>query len=260
MRVVKDYEGSAVIIAELDKTQNECVLVSPYVKLWDRLHLALERAIERGVRIEAFIRYPESDLDVNKVKGTVTDFTKLGVKTYLVKNLHAKIYSFDQSVIVSSMNLYDFSQQNSIELSVLFDESDTITEIKNYINDHIKRVAIPYHESSSNNIEKLVEKEGFCIRCRARIKDDPVHPLCSNCYTIWAKYGNPNYLENYCLSCGKEIKTNIAKPYCYECYSKNISKNKKEDNHVQTKPNPILIILIFAVLLFIFIQCITCQQ
>jgi len=32
-KVVKDYEGAAVLIGEIDKTKNECVLISPYVQL-----------------------------------------------------------------------------------------------------------------------------------------------------------------------------------------------------------------------------------
>jgi phosphatidylserine/phosphatidylglycerophosphate/cardiolipin synthase-like enzyme len=284
MRVVKDYEGSAVIIGEIDKTHGKCVLVSPYVKLWDRLQSALERAVERGVDLEAFIREPENDQDKNQVELIASDFAKIGIRVNLVKNLHAKIYSFDQSVIVSSMNLYDFSQRNSIELSVLVDDDETVTEIKDYIKDHIVRVAKPYKgppvkapkatpqkqfckncgaklegvaqgkslcvdcfkkemsgKTSSENTEPEVRKsppqrfadrvsatikkrdkysDGYCIRCRKIIEDNPEHPLCPSCYKKWAVYQNPIFEEKYCHACGTEYNTSMAKPICLKCFKK----------------------------------------
>ncbi|MDO4229616.1 MAG: phospholipase D-like domain-containing protein [Capnocytophaga sp.] len=72
-----------------------------------------------------------------------------------------------------------------------------------------------------NKLEPIELKKGYCIRCNTRIAYDTNTALCSACFSVWADFGNPHYLEKYCHSCGnKKNDISVAKPLCYDCYKK----------------------------------------
>ena len=62
--------------------------------------------------------------------------------------------------------------------------------------------------------------KGYCIRCKESKKHDVERPYCLDCYSIWDRFGNPDYLEKYCHSCGKKFEASMAKPQCYPCWKK----------------------------------------
>lgn len=257
--IVKDFEGATAIINEINKTGNECVLISPYVQLWDRMRDALSRAHKRNVAIKAYVRQPEQDKDKEKLKQIVADFNQYGAKVYLIPNLHAKIYLFDESAIVSSMNLYDYSQQNSIELSVLIDDSSMIADIRDFVRDYIEIKAIPADETLKSGKENW--KKGFCILCGKQMEYPPHgRPVCFECYkagqaedeistaeksksstrslkrqdepvnekTLLETLGEALATtlsrlgsdEGFCIRCGTSIDNNPDRPLCNNCYIK----------------------------------------
>lgn len=59
---------------------------------------------------------------------------------------------------------------------------------------------------------------GHCIRCGKNIKHNTNRPLCSSCFSSWAKWGNDDYDENYCHTCGKSWITSKSRPECKKCY------------------------------------------
>jgi len=46
------------------------------------------------------------------------------LRLYFSKNLHAKCYLNEDKMIISSMNLYEFSQQNNREMGILIDTAN----------------------------------------------------------------------------------------------------------------------------------------
>ena len=72
----------------------------------------------------------------------------------------------------------------------------------------------------SKNIQKISSRNGHCIRCDAKIKLNPEHPLCAKCYKSWSKYSDPTYEEKFCHICGKKNKSSLENPVCYSCYKK----------------------------------------
>jgi hypothetical protein len=59
---------------------------------------------------------------------------------------------------------------------------------------------------------------GYCIRCKKKIPESIIKPLCGSCFNEWNKYKNMNYTEKFCHMCGKENETTFSKPYCKKCY------------------------------------------
>lgn len=58
-----------------------------------------------------------------------------GLRIFQKKNLHAKCYLNENKAIISSMNLYDYSQNNNIEMGVLIDRNDNENDWQNLMED-----------------------------------------------------------------------------------------------------------------------------
>ena len=59
--------------------------------------------------------YTENKLQVDDLKWLEK---QIGIRTSICKNLHAKCYLNENEAIVTSMNLYEFSQLNNYEMGI----------------------------------------------------------------------------------------------------------------------------------------------
>lgn len=146
------------------------------------------------------------------------------VKISSCENLHAKCYLNENTAIITSMNLFQYSQQNNKEMGIKV-EKKTEPELYNDIYKEVM-VIIQTSQQPEFSIKKL-EKDskdgnvaGFCIRCGTNLKINIEKPLCFNCYKLWEEYSNPLYQEKFCHICGQESNTTYEKPVCYSCYKK----------------------------------------
>ena len=204
-------------------------LVSPFLKFNPRIKQLLDE--RNRLRLDIRIIYGKVDLQTEESKWLKSMDS---IKVLFSKNLHAKCYINEKEAIITSMNLYDFSQQNNNEMGIYVkkeEEPELYQEIYNEVNSLIRtseHVSISIEkvekkENNKNSEKKEVTKnedKGHCIRCDEKIKLATDHPLCKKCYTSWNKYGDPTYEENFCHICGKENSSSMEKPVCYSCYKK----------------------------------------
>lgn len=65
------------------------------------------------------------------------------------------------------------------------------------------------------------KQEGHCVRCGKSITYDVKAPYCPDCYSVWAKYKDPDYEEESCHQCGTPNElTTMNRPLCNSCYRK----------------------------------------
>ena len=95
-------------------------LISPYIKLNDRLRDLLDHRVNRGLRVR--LLYGKE----RKLKADVRDWldARPGVSVRFRPNLHGKCYVSETEAVVTSMNLYEYSQQNNDEFGVRLTLSD----------------------------------------------------------------------------------------------------------------------------------------
>ncbi len=106
------------LLEELMRTaKKELVLVSPYLKLNERVR---ELLLDRSQQIDIQIIYGKKDLQKQE-KQWITEQKR--IKIGFCKNLHAKCYLNENYCIVTSMNLYDFSQVNNNEMGIGLNKS-----------------------------------------------------------------------------------------------------------------------------------------
>ena len=143
--------GTTYHLEELIKNASDrLIIISPYLKLNDRIKELLED--RNRLKIDIRIVYGKNDLqpeEINWLKNLTF------IRTSFCKNLHAKCYLNENECIITSLNLYEFSQVNNNEMGVLI-----------YRNEDAKLYADTYEEAQRiirisdevrMSLEKIVE-------------------------------------------------------------------------------------------------------
>lgn len=95
------------------------ILISPFLKLNDRMKELL--ADKNRLKIDVRVVYGKSELQPQEIEW-LRGLTY--IRTSFCKNLHAKCYMNEEMCIVTSLNLYEFSQVNNNEMGILIQRSD----------------------------------------------------------------------------------------------------------------------------------------
>jgi len=107
-------------LEELIKSASDrLILISPFLKLNDRIKELLED--KNRLKIDVRIVYGKSELQPVEISW----LNELSfIRTSFCKNLHAKCYINESSCIITSLNLYEFSQVNNNEMGVHVSRDD----------------------------------------------------------------------------------------------------------------------------------------
>jgi phosphatidylserine/phosphatidylglycerophosphate/cardiolipin synthase-like enzyme len=139
-------------LEELIKNASERLfLISPFLKFNERIRELLED--KNRMKIDVRIIYGKNELQPEEIGWLKSlDYVRLS----FCKNLHAKCYLNEQSAIITSMNLYEFSQVNNNEMGVLilretdgelyqetYRESQRLVRISEEIKMSVERIAHP---------------------------------------------------------------------------------------------------------------------
>jgi len=99
--------------------KDRLILISPYLKLNDRVKELL--ADKNRLKIDVRMVYGKSELQPAEITWLREQSY---IRTSFCKNLHAKCYLNEELCIVTSLNLYEFSQVNNNEMGILIRRSD----------------------------------------------------------------------------------------------------------------------------------------
>lgn len=109
----------------IDETERELVIISPYLQLSDKIFQKLLNADNRG--IETIFIYRENKLsDYEKRK--LLAIENLNLMHH--PNVHAKCMYNENYLLITSMNLYEYSEKNNREMGVLLHKNN-IPEFSN---------------------------------------------------------------------------------------------------------------------------------
>ena len=102
-------------LEELIKTASDrLILISPFLKINSRIRELLED--KNRLKIDVRIVYGKNELQPEEINW----LSQLSfVRTSFCENLHAKCYMNESTCIITSLNLYEFSQINNNEMGVL---------------------------------------------------------------------------------------------------------------------------------------------
>ncbi len=215
----------------INQAQDTLILISPYLKITERLRQSLDD--KDRMKIDIRVVYGKNELQPNQINWLRS---LISVRTSFCENLHAKCYLNESEAIVTSMNLYEFSQINNQEMGIyvtkiddpqlydeIYNEARRLIRISDEVRLSVEKISEAENGATESNKEPEPnnDEKGHCIRCNTEIALDPSTPYCIECYKSWKQYENPAYQEKFCHICGEEHKATINKPVCYACFKKN---------------------------------------
>lgn len=220
-----DTTGVSYYLQQLiNNAQERLVLISPYLKINERIKQSLED--KHRLKIDIRMIYGKNELQPEENNW----LKSLGsVRTSFCKNLHAKCYLNEREALITSMNLYEFSEVNNNEMGIyvvkqedtslyqdIYAEVQRLLRISDEIQISVEKVT-PKAELTTDSIVPIAEM-AYCIRCKTEIKHNPRAPFCVKCYKEWVKTKETTHSEHFCHRCGVEHPTSFAKPVCYTCF------------------------------------------
>ena len=197
-------------------------------KIMDEYVERIINATNRNVKVKVI--YGVEKIDEKTFK-TLSEINNLQILHR--PHLHAKMYLNEKELVLTSMNLYEYSENNNVELGLRITKEEeegkiyreAFQEALEIIHSaKIMRPSMPI--SVGGKSETFIKKEksrvvkkktsaannGYCIRCKKTIKHNRSRPLCDYHYGDWIQWHNPYYEEKYCHKCGR-------KTYGDTCYA-----------------------------------------
>jgi phosphatidylserine/phosphatidylglycerophosphate/cardiolipin synthase-like enzyme len=146
----------------IKNAKDRLILISPFLKLNDRIKELLTD--KNRLKIDVRIVYGKSELQPEEI-GWLKELTY--IRTSFCKNLHAKCYLNEELCIITSLNLYEFSQVNNNEMGILvrrvddnelyrdaYEEAQRIIRVSEEVRISLERVVM-------NNIDLKPEEEQY---------------------------------------------------------------------------------------------------
>lgn len=103
----------------IKEAKKKLVLISPFVQISKVLLERLQNASDKGVQIHLIYGKDELKPVEKKQLNSIEN-----LRLYYYQNLHAKCYFNEKTMVVTSMNLYEFSDKHNREMGVLIQKSD----------------------------------------------------------------------------------------------------------------------------------------
>lgn len=214
----------------IDHAKDFLYLISPYLQINDQLRLRIDDSTRecRNTHIVYGKKKEGCTKDIEWMKSTGN------IKVHFFENLHAKCYMNENEAIITSMNLFMYSQQTNNEMGVyvtLKDDPDLFRDLlseaeriirKSEIVIDIKPISVKpiytkstpktvYHESY---VETKNQHYGYCIRTGRQMTFNAKGPMCFKAFSTWAQFADQHYPEHYCHFSGEASngETSFAHP------------------------------------------------
>lgn len=118
----------------INKANERLILISPFLKINERIKQSLED--KNRLKIDIRVIYGKNELQPDENNWLKS---QTSIRSSFCKDLHAKCYLNESEAIITSMNLYEFSQVNNNEMGIyVVKETDPV--LYNEIYEEVKRL------------------------------------------------------------------------------------------------------------------------
>ena len=252
---VEADELNTALTTMINQADNYLWFISPYIKLNDRIKFNLTALKERP-HTEIVIVFGKNENDVSKSMSLedlkfFIDFPN--IKVMHVANLHAKYYGSEDFAIITSMNLYEFSQVTNLEAGVILHAKNTLKKLANMANpldvDNtfensfgffgrvIKQAKLIYEKKPkfkstmlgltskyersdivADNTEKYYKTINRNTNTYSNTRDNNVKPEYSKNEKNIPYHKNNLQQVGYCIRTGVPIDFDPTRPFSYDAY------------------------------------------
>jgi phosphatidylserine/phosphatidylglycerophosphate/cardiolipin synthase-like enzyme len=198
MAQILTTKGLAASLEDIIRnSKGEVHLISYSFRISKTFLRHIRNALNNGIKVRIvfgkFI-YDDTQLDLESISN---------LEVYYCENLHAKVYANESRCIIGSMNFYEYSEINNIELGVLL----TAKEDPEAFRDALRHCSEIFAEAKrTGNTQKRPKDtlpNGYCVRTGVKIPLNLDRPYCDEAHQIWSQYENRDFAENYCHFTGE---------------------------------------------------------
>lgn len=225
------------------------ILISPYIKLHERYASALQ-AKKDNPNLKIIVVFGKNENDFSKsMKQEDFNFFKdfPNIEIRYEKRLHAKYYANESSAILTSMNLYNFSQDNNIEAGVLTNRKGILGSITSQ--DTLENDAAGYFQRVIDQSDLLFLKEpkfeSAMLGLSRRYKDsvietDKLSDFFNNKLKADTYFKKDTFISKqatkqmgFCIRTGTQISFNPKLPMCDTAFQswKKFSNNEYPEKY-----------------------------
>ena len=226
-KFVKGNALNAALENIFEKAEKKVVIVSPYIKLHSRFIDVLRSKLDNP-KLNIIVVFGKNEGNLSKSFSN-EDFNFLksfpNIEIKHEPRLHAKYYANESSALLSSMNLYDFSQDKNIEFGILTSVNLLDNLTGNVLGDSIDKEAYTYFDMVIRNSPTLFKRtpvfedrlmglqkkymhstvEVDELSAQLEVKNKVLRANPSNNSTVEVHMG-------YCIRTGERIPFNVEKP------------------------------------------------
>jgi len=250
-KFVKGNGLNAEIESIFDDAEVQLTIISPFIKLHKRFKDSLKSKINNP-KLEVQLVFGKNESNKSKsLSSEDFEFFKqfANVRIYYEPRLHAKYYANQTAAVLSSMNLYEYSQNNNIEFGIVTQREMGLDRLKEkvmgveldndawqYFNSVVEGSELlyfnePVYESNMLGLSKKY------IRSEVRVdlltdelskeksvkKEKPNKPA-----EVESVKPTTDSKDGYCIRTGERITFDLTKPYADKAF-KSWSRYKNED-------------------------------
>tara|TARA_R110000782_G_scaffold237188_1_gene323312 strand:+ start:23390 stop:24262 length:873 start_codon:yes stop_codon:yes gene_type:complete len=136
--------------------EKEVVIIVPYIKTSDNLYSALLEMDNKGV--ESIIVYREDKLTAKEREKL---YALKNLNLFHHPNIHAKCYMNEFQVIITSMNMYEYSEKNNREMGILITNSEGLSKRSDFFDDVITDIQLTLNGANIEKESKKTLRDGF---------------------------------------------------------------------------------------------------
>jgi phosphatidylserine/phosphatidylglycerophosphate/cardiolipin synthase-like enzyme len=240
--MIKFLDGDAItakIIQTIRESDVYLTLISPYIKLSGKIKSELTYLCKNRPQVTIEVVFGKNDKNPDRsLSNEDFEFLKTlpNIRISYVKELHAKIYCSEDRLMLSSLNLHEFSQAYNYEAAFVIENSKSIigsfvnpktdqawNEALAFVDQVIESSTPVYHKGKVYETSWL----GFSTKAIEEYDEDNSESFFNKPATV----NNIIKQEGFCIRTGVSIPFNIKSPYCataYKSWKRYSNENYKE--------------------------------
>lgn len=206
MRIINPSEISGKIMNLFDEAEKFVTVVSPYYNFskWKKLNKRLETSRSKGIEIKFFVRANEYN--------SIQEVKNIGYNPTEIENLHAKIYFNENEAIITSMNLNESSDANSLDIGLQTETKEEYADIISFYKKFIASKEKQNEKIINSNPDDWAEKIATGVMSflsktpQVHLSRNLLRINGNNVYEAFIAYEKSNLLRINCVLSSKEFK------------------------------------------------------
>src|SRR5690606_25800665 len=236
------------VLAEIfEKAERHLLIISPFIKPHARIKEILNSKKQLD-RLEIVIVFGKNEGAISKSFNLeefefFKDFPNIEIK--YEPRLHAKYYANESSALLSSMNLYDYSQNNNIEFGISTKPNQLAELTGSILGDSLDKEALKYFSQVIQNSKTLYKRtpeyEETMMGLKKKYKGSKTEDRLSEKLGMRKEEVHLSIRKDnididepvgYCIRTGIKIPFNPQRPFCDKAYN---SWARFQDENYQEK-------------------------